>query len=351
MAQPTAVRARHVQTQRLRTHMFEAGTAGERPVLLIHGNVAAALFYTDLLANAPDGYHLLAPDLRGFGDSETKPVDATRGVRDWSDDLHSLVEALELVGPIALVGWSLGGGVAMQYAIDHPALVHSLTLIAPISPHGFGATKGTNGELTTPDGAGSGGGIANADFVNLLTANDMGSASQVSPRNVMNSFYFKPPFRVDSTEEDRFVAAMNQTATGTDNYPGNSSASPHWPQVAPGDRGVLNAIAPRHFDLSSFAAIDPKPPVLWVRGADDQIVSDTSLFDLGFLGQLGAVPGWPGAKRYPPQPMIGQTRALLERYQANGGSYREVVYAHCGHSPHIEKATEFTPLLWEFLGA
>jgi hypothetical protein len=54
---------------------------------------------------------------------------------------------------------------------------------------------------------------------------------------------------------------------------------------------------------------DPKPPVTWVRGDRDVIVSDTSLFDLAYLGKLGAVPGWPGDDECPPQPMVAQTRA------------------------------------------
>ncbi|MCO8273644.1 hypothetical protein M1L60_23905 [Actinoplanes sp. TRM 88003] len=54
------------------------------------------------------------------------------------------------------------------------------------------------------------------------------------------------------------------------------------------------------------------------------------------------MPGWPGAEDCPPQPMIGQTRAVFERYAAAGGSFREVVYADCGHSPHIERPAEVT---------
>lgn len=349
MSANNVITSRHIQTDRLHTHLLERGPADGIPVLFVHGNVSSSVFYEEILAAAPDAYRVIAPDLRGFGNSETKAVDATRGVHDWSDDLHSLLVALGLSKPIVLVGWSLGGGVVMQYALDHPTLVHKLVLIAPVSPYGFGATKGLDGELLTPDGAGSGGGAANADFVELLAANDTGTASQVSPRNVMNTFYFKPPFQVEPAREDRFVAAMNQTVTGEENYPGDQYAATTWPMVAPGDRGVLNTLAPTRFNVSTFAEIDPKPPVLWVRGADDQIVSDTSFFDLAYLGQVGAVPGWPGSEVAPPQPMVGQTRALLERYQANGGNYRELVYADCGHSPHIEKAAEFQRNLWEFV--
>ncbi|HUM70287.1 MAG TPA: alpha/beta hydrolase, partial [Chloroflexota bacterium] len=66
---------------------------------------------------------------------------------------------------------------------------------------------------------------------------------------------------------------------------------------------------------------------------------------MGTLGQLGYVPGWPGADVYPPQPMVSQTRTVLEQYQANGGAYREVVIADAAHSPHIEKPSAFMQAL------
>ena len=70
-------------------------------------------------------FYVVAPDLRGYGETEASPIDATRGMRDWSDDLHSFAQALGLDRPIHLVGWSLGGGVVMQYAIDHPGTIAS----------------------------------------------------------------------------------------------------------------------------------------------------------------------------------------------------------------------------------
>ena len=110
-------------------------------------------------------------------------------------------------------------------------------------------------------------------------------------------------------------------------------------------------MAPNYCNLSAFADIEPETPVLWVRGADDQIVSDTSFFDFGFLGQLGAVPGWPGADIFPPQPMVSQTREVLDRYRANGGQYQELLIADCGHSPHIEKPEEFNSALLKHIQA
>jgi len=114
---------------------------------------------------------------------------------------------------------------------------------------------------------------------------------------------------------------------------------------------VNNAISPRYCDVSGFAGIAGRPAVLWIRGDADQIVSDTSLVDLGHLGALGAVPGWPGHDVYPAQPMVGQMRAVLDRYQAAGGRYTEHVLAGCGHSPHLEQPAEFTRLVTEFLAS
>ena len=85
--------------------------------------------------------------------------------------------------------------------------------------------------------------------------------------------------------------------------------------------------------------------MLWLRGDQDQVISDESMFDFGTLGRLEVVPGWPGMEVFPPQPQIAQTRAMLDRYQAAGGSAREVVYEGCGHCPPIERSAEVRELL------
>lgn len=341
-----------ITTSRLRTHLLAGGTEAGILVLFIHGNVSASRFWEETLAALPPRYRGLAPDLRGFGDSETKPVDATQGLRDFSDDLHSLVETLGLTAggrKIHLVGWSVGGGIAMQYAIDYPDQIASLVLVAPLSPYGFGGTKDAAGTPCWPDYAGSGGGTANPEFVKRLAIGDRSEESDFSPRKVINTFYFKPPFRAAPEREEVFVSALLSTKVGDDNYPGDLTPSDNWPNVAPGTKGMNNAISPKFCNLSGFAEIVSRPDVLWVRGADDQIVSDTSLFDFGYLGKLGAVPGWPGEEVYPPQPMVSQMRAVLESYQQSGGRYREEIIADCAHSPHIEQPEAFRTLLFAFL--
>jgi pimeloyl-ACP methyl ester carboxylesterase len=81
------IRSRRVVTRRLMHHMYESGPPEAEPLVLIHGNLASGRFFEDLMCALPV-YHIIAPDLRGFGASEARPVDATRGVRDYSDDLR-----------------------------------------------------------------------------------------------------------------------------------------------------------------------------------------------------------------------------------------------------------------------
>ncbi len=326
------------------------GGPGEA-VLFVHGNVSSALFWQQtMLAVAETGRHrVLAVDLRGYGETDPLPIDATRGVRDWSDDLADLITTLGL-DRVHLVGWSMGAGVVLQYLLDAPEKVASVALVAPIAPYGFGGTAGPEGRRLSDDGAGSGGGAANPEFVAALAAGDTTADAPTSPRSILRTFYVAPgSLPLDPHLEDVFVASMNSTRTGEDHYPGDVATCETWPGVRPGSRGVLNTMAPTVFDVSGIADLPQKPPVLWVRGDADQIVSDTSAFDLAFLGSVGAVPGWPGEEVCPPQPMIAQTRSVLDRYAATGGAYREVVLPDVGHSPHVERPQEFVVALLEHL--
>jgi len=137
-----------IRTARLEIAYLEAG-AGSTPIVLVHGNCSSSLFFQDfmLALAATSRYNVYAPDMRGYGESETLPVDATRGVHDFSDDLNSFVQALNLTS-FHLFGWSLGGNVAMQYATDYPGTLRTLTLQAPGSPFGFGGSIGPEGTPT-----------------------------------------------------------------------------------------------------------------------------------------------------------------------------------------------------------
>jgi hypothetical protein len=95
-------------------------------------------------------------------------------------------------------------------------------------------------------------------------------------------------------------------------------------------------MSPKYFNAAAVVDLARKPPITWIRGAQDQVVSDTSVFDLAYLGQLGAVPGWPGDAVLPPQPMVGQTRAVLDEYRAKGGIAEEFTLEEAAHGIPVE---------------
>ena len=339
-----------VDTPRLRQHVLSCGPADGTPIVFLHGNFSAATYWEELMLTlAGHGFRCLAPDLRGYGWTEDKLIDATRGYRDWSDDLDALLVALG-VERGHLVAWSAGGGVAYRFIADHPAKVLTATLQAPVSPYGFGGSKGSEGTPCYDDCAGSGGGVVNPEFVKRILAGDRTADDPNSPRNVINAFYYKAPFR--AAREEDFLTAALQEKTGADRYPGDFVASANWPNVAPGVLGPVNCWSPKYLrdEVPDLLAAAPKPPVLWIHGDSDMIVGDLSLFDFGGLGKLGYVPGWPGDEVYPPQPMVSQTRAVLEQYAAAGGAYREILLANCAHSPHIEHPAEWVDAFLGFVG-
>lgn len=345
------VSSRFIDTPRLRIHALFSGPEDGEAVIFIHGNASSSAFWEEIMVSLPKGYRAIAPDLRGYGDTEDKLIDATRGLKDWAEDIIALASALH-IGRYHLVGHSLGGMLLYTLAGMAGPAVKSLTLVAPGSPYGFGGTKGVDGEPCFPDFAGSGGGLVNPEFARLMgEGNREADNPQASPRVVMNSFYWKPPFR-PAREEDLLSSLLSEKV-GPDKYPGDSVASPNWPNLGPGIHGPLNAASPKYLgdSVKRFLALKEKPPVLWVHGSDDQIVGDFSLFDIGTLGKLGAVPGWPGEEIFPPQPMVGQTRAFLESYAAQGGGYHEMVFQGCGHTPYVEKPAEFSAALLGHLKA
>ena len=109
-----------------------AGT-GNLPVVFLHGSGPGASGYSNFKHNFPffaqAGHRVIVPDLPGYGLS-SKPADAEYVLDFFVGALRELLQALDIRRCI-LVGNSLGGAIAIKYALDHPADVAKLVLMAP----------------------------------------------------------------------------------------------------------------------------------------------------------------------------------------------------------------------------
>ena len=348
MKLPEGVTSHTVETKRLRMKYIESGLKDGVPVVMIHGNLSTGRFYEHLMPGAPKQYRFIAPDMRGFGDTERKPIDATRGVRDWADDTASLLEALGVDRPPHLVGWSTGGAAIANYAVDRP--VASLTFIDPVSPYGFGGAR-LDGTPCFPDWAGTGGGTGNLDFMQRIADHDTSTESPFSPRNVMNSSYWPATHHEPKEREDMLLDEILKSVTGDDGYPGDSVPSANWPGMAPGTRGIINALSGKYCRWADIVDVSPKPPVLWTHGTADIVVADGSAWEMGTLGKMGLVPSWPGEEVFPPQPMVTQIRNVLEDYRSRGGQVRIEMFEGSGHGPLFDQAERWGKVFFEFLAS
>lgn len=109
--------------------------SGENTFLLIHGNMSSGVHYHPLLERLPEDVHAISVDLRGFGDSSY--VKGFDHLDELAEDLVLFIKKLKLKTPLAVAGWSAGGGVALSLASHHPDLVDKVVLIDSMSYRGL----------------------------------------------------------------------------------------------------------------------------------------------------------------------------------------------------------------------
>jgi pimeloyl-ACP methyl ester carboxylesterase len=108
-------------------HCLVWGAASDPTAVLLHGNGGHAHWWDALVPALVPGWRLVAPDLRGHGESDWAEPPAYR-IEDFGGDLTAILDALA-PGPVALVGHSMGGRVAVWYATEHPARVRGLAVL------------------------------------------------------------------------------------------------------------------------------------------------------------------------------------------------------------------------------
>ena len=94
------------------------------PFIMIHAGVADSRQWNNEFAFFAQNYQVVRYDMRGYGKSE--PVD---GEFNHMDDLVAVLNALRLHEPIVVMGCSMGGGLAMDFALTHPSRVRALIMV------------------------------------------------------------------------------------------------------------------------------------------------------------------------------------------------------------------------------
>ena len=119
-------------SQRLRLHYVDWGNAGKPPLLLVHGGRDHCRNWDWTAEALRDDWHIIAPDLRGHGDSQWSP-DGSYTMAGYIYDLAQLIHQQRLA-PVTIIAHSLGGNIALRYAGIYPESVALLVAIEGLGP-------------------------------------------------------------------------------------------------------------------------------------------------------------------------------------------------------------------------
>lgn len=122
-------------SQRLKLHYVDWGNHDHPLAILVHGGRDHARNWDFVALALRDGFHIVAPDLRGHGDSDWA-IGGAYSITDHVLDLGQLMNALQPTGPVTLIGHSLGAGVVLQRAGVFPEAVKAIVAIEGLGPPG-----------------------------------------------------------------------------------------------------------------------------------------------------------------------------------------------------------------------
>lgn len=114
-------------SQRLRLHYVDWGNPAAPPLLLVHGGRDHCRNWDFVAERLRDRYHIIAPDLRGHGDSEWAR-NGSYGMAPYIYDLAQLIERQKLA-PVTIIAHSLGGMISLRYAGLYPQKVARIVSI------------------------------------------------------------------------------------------------------------------------------------------------------------------------------------------------------------------------------
>lgn len=128
------VHLRSVQLANGETLGYREREDGDHVLLLVHGNMSTSQHWDVLMEKIDSRFRVIAVDQRGFGTSTYNQ--RIHSLKDFAEDLKQFTDVLGLK-KFSLMGWSMGGGVAMQFAANYPDQVDKLILLASASTRGY----------------------------------------------------------------------------------------------------------------------------------------------------------------------------------------------------------------------
>jgi pimeloyl-ACP methyl ester carboxylesterase len=119
---------RDVTARGVRTRVLEAGLEGAPSLVLIHDFLTSHRAWDEIVDALGERFHLVAPDLPGFGESEKpSPARYAYSIEAYAEAVVDLIAALG-VGRVSVLGHGLGGAIGLTLAAGHPELVQRLIL-------------------------------------------------------------------------------------------------------------------------------------------------------------------------------------------------------------------------------
>jgi pimeloyl-ACP methyl ester carboxylesterase len=132
MSQPIGPSSQIYFSQRLRLHYVDWGNEDKPPLLLVHGGRDHCRNWDWVAQALRDRYHIIAPDLRGHGDSQWM-VGGTYEFNDYVYDIAQLIHQKKLA-PLTIISHSMGGAIALRYTGLYPETVKKLVVIEGLGP-------------------------------------------------------------------------------------------------------------------------------------------------------------------------------------------------------------------------
>ncbi len=129
---PAGPSSRFYVSQRLRLHYADWGNPDAPPLLLIHGTRDHCRNWDWVAERLRHDWHIIAPDLRGHGDSQWS-AGGQYGMATYVADIAQLVRQQNLA-PLTIIGHSLGGNIALRYTGIYPEHVKKLVAIEGLGP-------------------------------------------------------------------------------------------------------------------------------------------------------------------------------------------------------------------------